>query len=363
MTLGLYLHLPFCRVHCTYCPFAISTDLAWQEQYTAALIREIAAADPSPIDSVYLGGGTPSRTSLESLSAIFDAVRERFTLSPVAEVSLEANPEDVTSAALVAWKALGVNRLSIGVQSFADQELAAIGRVHDRNRALEAVELAVRSGLRTNLDLMLGLPGQTLKSFDETLRTAVDLGAGHLSLYMLDLEERTPLQVQVSRGRVTLPEDDETADLYMAAIETLERAGLRQYEISNFARAGEECRHNLRYWERGEYLGFGMAAHSFKGGDRYANSRDIRAYIDRAPDARDFNERLGPGEVRRETIFLALRQTDGMYYEELVRLCGQEGIEWIERGMDGGWLRRVKGRIAFTPAGFLQSNELISQLF
>jgi oxygen-independent coproporphyrinogen III oxidase len=363
MTLGLYLHLPFCRVHCTYCPFAISTDLAWQERYTAALIREIAAATPDRVDSVYLGGGTPSRTSLASLAVIFDAIHERFALTPNAEVSLEANPEDVTPEALAAWRAMGVNRLSIGVQSFEDQELEAIGRVHDRNRAVQAVESAVRSGLRTNLDLMLGLPGQTVSSFDETLRTAVDLGAGHLSLYMLDLEERTPLQVQVSRGRVTLPEDDVTADLYMAAIETLANAGLGQYEISNFARTGEECRHNLRYWERGEYLGFGMAAHSFKGGDRYANSRDIRVYIDRAPAARDFGERLGPGEVRRETIFLALRQTAGMYYEELVRLCGQEGIEWIERGMDGGWLRKVEGRIAFTPTGFLQSNELISQLF
>jgi oxygen-independent coproporphyrinogen III oxidase len=363
MTLGLYLHLPFCRVHCTYCPFAISTDLAWQEQYTAALLLEIAAAAPAPVDSIYLGGGTPSRSKLSSLTVIFDAIRERFTVSPDAEVSLEANPEDVSHEALAAWKEMGVNRLSIGVQSFANQELAAIGRVHDRNRAVHAVESAVRSGLRTNLDLMLGLPGQTVESFGETLRTAVGLGAGHLSLYMLDLEERTPLQVQVSRGRVTLPEDDMTADLYMATIETLDRAGLRQYEISNFARAGEECRHNLRYWERGEYLGFGMAAHSFKDGTRYANSRDIRAYIDRAPDARDFSEQLGPGEVRRETIFLALRQTAGMYYEELVRLCGQEGIEWIERGTDGGWLRRVEGRIAFTPAGFLQSNELISQLF
>ncbi len=193
--------------------------------------------------------------------------------------------------------------------------------------------------------------------------TAVDLGAGHLSLYMLDLEERTPLQVQVARGRVTLPEDDRVAELYVEAIDRLARAGLHQYEISNFARAGEACAHNLRYWTRGEYLGLGMSAHSFIGSRRFANTRDIRRYIATAPEARDFSEDLGADEIRRETIFLQLRQTSGMCYEELVRICGQEGIEWTERGLEGGWLRSVDGRVAFTPAGFLQSNDFISRLF
>ncbi|HEX6642575.1 MAG TPA: hypothetical protein VF215_15760, partial [Thermoanaerobaculia bacterium] len=168
----------------------------------------------------------------------------------------------------------------------------------------------------------------------------------------------------VARGRVVLPEDDLVADLYLEAVEHLDARGLAQYEISNFARAGEQCRHNLRYWTRGEYYGVGLAAHSFLESQRFANTRDIRRYIDTAPNARDFSEELGAGEVRRETIFLQLRRTTGMCYEELVRLCGQEGIEWIERGLQDGWLRRVgEGRVAFTPAGFLQSNDFISQLF
>ena len=205
---------------------------------------------------------------------------------------------------------------------------------------------------------------QTADSFRATLDTAIDLGAGHLSLYMLDLEEKTPLQVQVARGRVLLPEEDLVADLYLEAIEHLGKRGLAQYEISNFARAGEQCRHNLRYWSRGEYHGFGLAAHSFLGGERFANTRDIRQYIESAPHARDFSESLGADEVRRETIFLQLRQTNGMCYEELVELCGQEGIEWTERGLHEGWLQRVgETRVAFTPAGFLQSNDFISQLF
>ncbi|MFL6248066.1 MAG: radical SAM family heme chaperone HemW [Thermoanaerobaculia bacterium] len=364
MPLGLYVHLPFCTTHCTYCPFAISTDLALQDEYTSALVREIAAAARAEVDSIYLGGGTPSRMSVANLARIFEAIRARFDIVQDAEISMEANPEDVTPAAVDEWRALGVNRLSIGVQSFHEQELSAISRVHDRQRALDALRAAVAGGVRTNLDLMLGLPHQTAESFRATLDTAIELGAGHLSLYMLDLEEKTPLQVQVARGRVSLPEEDLVADLYIEAIEHLAERGLAQYEISNFARSGEECRHNLRYWTRGEYHGFGLAAHSFLGGERFANTRDIRRYIDTAPHARDFSEQLGEGEVRRETIFLQLRQTNGMCYEELVELCGTEGIEWTERGLNEGWLQRVgEARVAFTPAGFLQSNDFISQLF
>ena len=360
---GLYLHLPFCRVHCTYCPFAISTDLAQQDAYTDALVREIGNAPRSTAGTVYLGGGTPSRTSLANLTRIFAAIHEHFDVGPDAEISMEANPEDVTAEAVEAWRALGVNRISIGVQSFHDDELTAISRIHDRARALEAVRIAVAAGVRTNLDLMLGLPHQTRASFRETIDTAIALGAGHLSLYMLDLEERTPLATQVARGRVSLPDDDLVADLYVEAIEHLQRAGLHQYEISNFARPSEECLHNLTYWTRGHYHGFGLGAHSFMGEERFANTRDIRRYIADAPHARDFSETLGEGEVRRETIFLALRQTGGLCYEDLVRLCGQEGSRWTERGLQDGWLKRVDGRVAFTPSGFLQSNDFISQLF
>ncbi len=386
MSLGLYFHLPFCAVHCTYCPFAISTDVALQDAYVDALIREArrppagraAAGSAAPasgrwtgrpavgaprIDTIYLGGGTPSRTSLPNLERLFAAIHETFEVEETAEISMEANPEDVTSGAVGAWRALGVNRISIGVQSFHDDELRVIGRIHDRVQAIDAVRTIVAGGVRASLDLILGLPNQTADSFRESLNAAVALGAGHLSLYMLDLEERTPLQVQVARGRVSLPEDDLVADLYVEAIECLGRAGLEQYEISNFARPGQESLHNLRYWTRSEYLGFGLGAHSFVGSERFANTRDIRRYIELAPDARDFSEDLGPNEVRRETIFLQLRQASGMCYEDLVALSGKEGIEWIERGIQGGWLRRSEGRVAFTPSGFLQSNDFISQLF
>jgi oxygen-independent coproporphyrinogen III oxidase len=385
VSLGLYFHLPFCAVHCTYCPFAISTDDSLQNAYVDALIRDVGRGfspplgrgggtsptheggglkpRPTLVDTVYFGGGTPSRTSLGNLARLFAAIRERYDVADGAEITLEANPEDVSSEAVAAWRALGVNRISVGVQSFHDDELGVIGRIHDRTQARDAVRTIVASGARANLDLILGLPHQTAGSFRSSLDTAIELGAGHLSLYMLDLEERTPLQVQAARGRVSLPEDDLVADLYLEAVDRLGRAGLRQYEISNFAREGEESRHNLRYWTRSEYLGFGLGAHSFLGSERFANTRDIRRYIELSPDARDFAEELGEDEVTRETIFLQLRQTSGMCYEDLVALRGKEGIEWIERGLQGGWLRRNDGRVAFTPSGFLQSNDFISQLF
>ncbi|HVR38968.1 MAG TPA: radical SAM family heme chaperone HemW [Thermoanaerobaculia bacterium] len=357
--LGLYLHLPFCRVHCTYCPFAISTDLGMQDPYVDALLREIdARVDDDDIDTIYFGGGTPSRTSVENLTRIVERLPKART-----EFSIESNPEDITEESLVAWRALGIDRISIGVQSFHDSELVPLGRIHGREGAREAVALAVKSGVRTNLDLILGLPNQTAESFRETLDLAIDLGAGHLSLYMLDLEEKTPLQVQVARGRTSLPDDELVAQLYVEAIEHLDRAGLHQYEISNFARAGEECIHNLRYWTRGEYHGLGLGAHSFIGTRRFANTRDMHHYIERSPDAFSFSEDLGSDEVRRETIFLGLRQTSGIDYENVRELCGQEGIEWIERGLRDGWLQQRDGRVAFTPAGFLQSTDYISQLF
>jgi len=366
MFLGAYVHLPFCSTHCTYCPFAISTDLRLQEDYTEAVVREIrtrGSATAVPLDTIYFGGGTPSRTSIASLATILDALRTTFAVAEDAEITLEANPEDVSGESAQAWRGLGINRISVGVQAFQDAELRAIGRVHDRERAIDAVRTIVASGARANLDLILGLPVQTPESYRQSLDTAVALGAGHVSLYMLDLEERTPLQVQAARGRVTLPEDDVVADLYVETVERLRRGGLEQYEISNFARPGEESRHNLRYWRREEYLGFGMAAHSFVGARRFANTRDIRCYIETSPQARDFEETLGPDEVQHETLFLQLRQTRGMCYEDLVALRGEEGKEWIDRGLHDGWLVRNGERVAFTPPGFLQSNELISQLF
>jgi oxygen-independent coproporphyrinogen-3 oxidase len=358
MPIGVYIHLPFCATHCAYCPFVISTNMTLEDQYVEALAKEIdARLGDAEVDTLYFGGGTPSRTSVAHLAAI----ASRF--APSLEFTLEANPEDVTAESIEAWRALGVNRLSIGVQSFDDAELREIGRIHDANQARAALKLAVDAGMRTNLDLILGLPRQSPDSFSGSLDEAIALGAGHLSLYMLDLDEKTPLQVQVARGRTTLPEEDDVARLYLEAVERLGGAGLMQYEISNFARAGEESRHNLRYWRREPYLGFGIGAHSFIGDRRFANTRDIHRYIADPTHGEDFSEQLSAEEKRHELLFLQLRQSGGIHYDHLLELGGQEAVEWLERGLREGWLRRVESRVAFTPAGFLLSNDYISQLF
>jgi oxygen-independent coproporphyrinogen-3 oxidase len=355
MSLGIYIHLPFCRVHCSYCPFVVTTNVQQQDAYTAALLREIdARGGGEAVDTIFFGGGTPSRTSLENLARIAAKIGERFEVAEDAEFTLEANPEDITPATLAAWRRLGVNRVSIGVQSFHDAELRPLGRVHGPQRAREAVRDAVASGARTSLDLILGLPYQTAESFRVTLDTAIASGAGHVSLYMLDLEEGTALKRQVELGKVILPDDELVASLYAEAVERLEAAGLKQYEISNF---GDPCRHNLRYWRREEYLGFGAGAHSFVGNRRFANSRNVEQW------ETDFAEVLSDADVRRETIFLRLRQAVGIDYDDVVRLCGAGGMEWMERGLRDGWLRREGSRVAFTSSGFLLSNDYISQLF
>lgn len=361
--IGIYVHFPFCRVHCSYCAFAVSTNDAMQDHYFAALGTEIdMRGNGEKADSIFFGGGTPSRTSVAHLETIAERIRTRFDVASDIEFSMEANPEDVTPDAVAAWRGFGVNRLSIGVQSFDDRELRPIGRVHGGELAMRAVTTAVQSRVRTSLDLILGLPGQTEASFFRTLDIAIDLGAGHLSIYMLDLEAGSVLERQVHNGSVSLPDDDLVARLYMGAIARLRMAGYAQYEISNFARPGEESRHNLHYWKRDHYFGFGLGAHSFLGEERFANTRDLARYVE-APGKVEFSESLSADEQKRETIFLGLRQPSGLRYEDVVTLCGQEGIEWIQQGVSEGWLQHAGERVAFTPSGFLVSSELISQLF
>ena len=363
MVPGIYVHFPFCRVHCAYCAFAVSTNDAMQSRYFGALHREIdARATGEPVDTIYFGGGTPSRTAPGDLAGVADRIRERFDVLPDVEFSMEANPEDVSAEAIEQWKAIGVNRLSIGVQSFHDDELRPLGRVHGGELASSAVSIAAASGIRTSLDLILGLPHQTSESFRQSLDRAIELGVGHISLYMLDLEAGSPLERHVLRGTTVLPEDESVAASYLGAVDRLGRAGLVQYEISNFARPGQESRHNLHYWRREHYYGFGLGAHSYLGTHRFANSRDLSRYIE-APGIAEFEETLTADDERRETIFLGLRQPRGLDYEDVVRLCGQGGIEWIEQGVSEGWLRRDGAHVALTPSGFLLSTELISQLF
>ncbi len=365
--LGIYVHLPFCRVRCSYCAFAVSTDLRLEDAYGESLLREIELrGGHGRADTLFWGGGTPSRSSRAWLGRIDGALRARYEVEPGAEVTLEANPEDVDAAAIDAWRRMGVNRLSIGVQSLHDAELRPLGRIHGRERALEALETAVASGLRASADLILGLPGQSLRSSNESIDGVLAAGAGHLSMYMLDLEPGSALESRVARGLVSLPDEEEVAAMYLGAIERAAAAGLEQYEISNFARPGERSVHNLRYWERRAYAGFGAGAHSFEGRTRRGNVKNVRAYIEalgRGEEPVDMIEELDARDEAREKIFLALRRTDGIGYPDLIKWSDGEGGAWCERGLEQGWLESRGDRIRFTPRGFLVSSELVAELF
>ncbi len=360
---GLYVHLPFCRRRCSYCPFAISVDLRLRMRYFGALERELAAMTlRRELATLYFGGGTPSlstRSELEHLLALVP-------VGPQTEVTFEANPEDIDRDVIGMWKDIGITRLSVGVQSLHDEELRPLGRLHGPERALESLRLAINGGFRTNADLIIGLPGQTAARFVESLGPVLDSGVGHVSLYVLDLDEDTPLRRRVEKGRTTLPHEDLVAELYLEAVERCQARGLAQYEVSNFARHGEESIHNLGYWTREPYLGVGLGAHSFDGTRRFANVTSIDEYLKRSEageSTRGFEESIGPVEAAEEEIFLALRRREGIEIDRLTELRGKSSELWIERGLIAGALVQHESTVSFTPRGFLLSSELIADLF
>ena len=318
--LGLYVHIPFCRAKCSYCAFVSQVcDPSVQHSYVAALCREITAAGGDfsvPADTVFFGGGTPTLLPAADLARILQAIRKTFSLADDAEISLEANPGTVDVASLKALRQAGFNRLSLGVQSFDDQVLRGIGRIHRAAEAAQAVGMARSAGFENiSMDLMFGLPRQSVDSWRETLARAVMLEPDHISAYGLKLEEETPLAVLVASGQAALPSEGDEEAMYDWLNEFLPQQGLARYEISNYARPGRECRHNLKYWRTLPYRGFGVAAHSFDGTARFANTEELSRYIARmvaGESAEEFRETLADPDRMAEYVFLALRTTAGL---------------------------------------------------
>src|ERR1700704_1949437 len=282
MDLGLYIHIPFCSAICNYCNFNRGLfDAALKERYVAALLREIAAKrDGSAVDTIFFGGGTPSLLEPSEIAAIISACRSAFDVTADAEVTLEANPETVTPERLAGFRAAGVNRLSYGVQSFRDDELQRLSRLHSASRAGEAFAMARAAGFdNISLDLMMWLPQQSIAQWLESVDALIALGPDHASLYILELYPNAPLRDAMARSKWSLAPDDDAAEMYLEAMGRLDRAGYGQYEISNVARQGRESRHNLKYWTDGEWLGFGCGAHSTRGGSRWKNVSSTTDYI------------------------------------------------------------------------------------
>ncbi len=363
--LGIYIHVPFCaNGKCPYCDFyslRMSDEL--KEKYIEAIRRDLisfsAKAGDRTVDTVYFGGGTPALLG-EGLARLLFYVRENFKVEPDAEITFEANPAGTRYDTLEMLHQAGFNRLSLGMQSAVPEELIALGRRHKPQDVTRAIEEARRAGFNNiSLDLMLCVPGQTKQSLLESVEFAASLSPQHISAYLLKIEEGTAFYNK--KEALNLPCDDEQADMYLLACEALEKHGFMQYEISNFARHGYESRHNLKYWDCGEYLGFGPAAHSFFDGSRFYYKRDLEGYIIDMPPVND-----GNGGGFEEYVMLRLRLSEGIKEAELSRRYGvgfsvfdKEKIALFERAE----LIEIKdGRLKLTRKGFLVSNSIITGL-
>ena len=364
-SLGLYLHIPFCVKKCDYCDFYSVTDAALMDAYTDALVREIRLygekAAGYVTDTVYLGGGTPSYLGEARLCRILRAVCEHFSLAENAEITIECNPESTDRRLLEALLSSGANRLSFGVQAAHDDELRRIGRIHDFEKARNAVLLARSCGFHNiSLDLMYGLPGQTQEMFLDSLSQCLALEPTHLSCYGLKLEPAT----KMGRENPTLPDDDAQADTYLAMCGELRRHGFEHYEISNFALPGFRSRHNSRYWDLSEYIGLGPGAHSLFGGRRFAFPRDIAAFIDGTAAVRN-EEEVPDFERQNEYLMLRLRTSDGVELRDLEERYHVDPApyEAVFRALAKPGLTEQNGtRWHLTEAGFLVSNSIINMI-
>jgi len=287
--LGLYLHIPFCSSICNYCNFNRGLfEPALKARYVDALEREIrVAATGEPADTIFFGGGTPSLLEPDEIGRLIAASRASFAVTPDAEVTLETNPETSTSARMSGFRDAGVTRVSFGVQSFKAEELARLGRVHSVERARQAVVEARDAGFdNISLDLMMWLPRQSVMDWQESVEALIEVDPSHASLYILELYPNAPLKDTMARAGWSQAPDDDAADMYVWSLERLEAAGYRHYEISNVARPGAESRHNLKYWQDGEWLGFGCGAHSTRAGVRWKNASATEDYIARVRGGR-----------------------------------------------------------------------------
>jgi oxygen-independent coproporphyrinogen-3 oxidase len=380
--LGIYVQVPFCQTKCTYCNFHTGVVASSRfAPYVEAVCREIrehrellGAAGVQrggaavAVDTVYVGGGTPSLLDPAHLQRLLDAIRDTFT-SDLAEVTLEADPETVEAGKAEAWVRAGINRVSFGLQSFSDKELAAAGRMHRRADIYRAVPILRSAGIRNiSFDLIAGLPHQTMESWKDSLAELQSLSPEHVSVYLLEVDEGSRLGKELLQGgarysAAAVPSEDEMADFYETAQESLRAVGYHHYEISNWAKPGFESKHNLKYWRREAYLGFGAGAHSFSGTERWANAHDAAEYVQSVSSGRlpiEHHEVLAEERALEEELFLGLRQLDGIDVGQIERAYGVSLAKKIEPlkasgflESDGNILKLATGRLAVSNEAFV----------
>lgn len=371
--LGIYIHVPFCRSKCQYCDFYSLTakDDRLMDSYLSAMcahIKESGSLTPGyRVDTIYFGGGTPSFFGADGMALILATIRRSFDVDSNAEITFEANPDSVSDKLLNRLRSEGFNRVSLGIQNDNDDMLRKLGRPHDYAQAVSAVSRIRAAGYKNlSVDLMYGLPGQTLTAWKDTLERVLTLNPEHISCYALKVEKGTPMYELQSF--YNLPSDDVQADMYLAMVEILKGKGFRQYEVSNFARKGLYSRHNMKYWTGGEYLGFGPSASSDFGGKRFTIIRDLQGYIDGIKNGGEVLEEIDEIPLREragEYLMLRLRTSSGINREEYERkfLLPFDPIEAsLEKSRTYGQAELVEDRWRLTPKGLLVSNSIITDL-
>lgn len=376
--LELYIHIPFCAKKCAYCDFLSGpADEQTVANYVTALRKEIESYEESAknyeVTTVFFGGGTPSLLSGEQMTELMNSIKDTFMLKEEAEITMEANPGTVTESNLSVYKKAGINRMSFGLQSVKNEELRMLGRIHTFEEFLESYDMARKAGFHNiNVDLISAIPGQTLMSWEETLRTVIDLKPEHISAYSLIVEEETPFAKLYGEGcekEKLLPDEDEERRIYERTEEMLKEAGYHRYEISNYAKDGYECRHNLGYWERKEYLGLGLGASSLLNETRFHNTEHMEKYLANAGNEkrlREDEEVLTMQEQMEEFVFLGLRKMEGIKEADFEKNFGQSIWECygenLRRVVEEGLLKKEDGHLKLTKKGIDISNYVFAEI-
>ncbi len=371
---GIYLHIPFCKQACTYCNFHFTTSLRYKDDLVKALAKEAEAENSylggETVQTLYFGGGTPSLLSTTDLDFLLSTLRKHYPVAPDAEITLEANPDDVSSENVSAWKALGINRLSIGIQSFFEEELRWMNRAHNASQAKACIENSYAAGIdNLSIDLIYGSPLLTDDMWEQNVQTAIGYGIKHLSCYALTVEEKTPLHKNIERQKTADVDSDKQARQFLQLMNWLRNAGYEHYEVSNFARPGYRSQHNSSYWKGAAYAGLGPSAHSYNGRERRWNVANNSLYIKSVNDGVPQREVevLTPEQQLNETIMISLRTMEGIDLQKIETLWGEKEKNRIESDLTKyirtGLVTVEDQQARLTDEGMLRADGIAADLF
>ena len=370
---GIYIHIPFCKQQCTYCDFHFSTTF---ESYRSQMVNTIASElhtridylEGKPVESIYFGGGTPSILNEQELSLLLKEIRANYQVNSEAEITIETNPDDITQEKLTTWKNVGVNRLSIGLQSFKAEDLEWMNRAHTADESRNCVALAKAHNFQNlTVDLMYGLPNLSNDEWKNHILQVIEMGVTHISAYCLTVEEKTVLNKWVKEGRIHPASENQQSEQFLLLVEMLEKHGFEQYEISNFCRSGHEAVHNSNYWKGEWYLGVGPSAHSFNGTSRSWNIANNQKYMQRIAENEAFfeTENLSNRDQYNELLLTGLRTKYGVSLKKLVALHSiPESTELkISEFKSAGWMKEIDAVLVLTKSGRLKADYIAAELF